>query len=50
MNLLLIAQLLALLAVANGTPVIAAKILGKTLATPVDGNAEFLDGIIPLKG
>ena len=44
MNLLLIAQLLALLAVANGTPVIAAKILGKTLATPVDGNAEFLDG------
>ncbi len=44
MNLLLIAQLLALLAVANGTPVIAAKILGKTLAMPVDCNAEFLDG------
>ena len=32
MNLLLIAQLLALLTVAKGTPVIAAKILGKTLA------------------
>lgn len=40
----LIAQLLALLTVANGTPVIAAKILGSSFAAPVDGNTEFIDG------
>jgi CDP-2,3-bis-(O-geranylgeranyl)-sn-glycerol synthase len=40
----LIAQLLALLTVANGTPVIAAKVFGRALAVPVDGNADFLDG------
>jgi CDP-diglyceride synthetase len=39
----LIAQLLALLTVANGTPVIAAKLFGKALAVPVDGNVVFLD-------
>jgi CDP-diglyceride synthetase len=40
----LIAQLLALLTVANGTPVIAAKVFRKALAAPVDGNLDFLDG------
>jgi CDP-diglyceride synthetase len=40
----LVAQLLTLLAVANGTPVIAAKLLGKDNAIPLDGNATFSDG------
>jgi CDP-2,3-bis-(O-geranylgeranyl)-sn-glycerol synthase len=40
----LVAQLLTLLAVANGTPVIAAKLLGKEGATPLDGNATLSDG------
>jgi hypothetical protein len=33
-----------LLAVANGTPVIATKILGKTFAYPVDFGIAFCDG------
>lgn len=40
----LVAQLLALLTIANGTPVIAAKVFRNTLAGPVDGNVAFLDG------
>ena len=40
----LVAQLLILLTVANGTPVIAAKILGKTFAYPVDFGTAFCDG------
>lgn len=40
----LIAQLLSLLAVANGTPAIAAKLLGKETALPLDGNAILSDG------
>jgi predicted CDP-diglyceride synthetase/phosphatidate cytidylyltransferase len=40
----LLAQLLALLGVANGTPVIAAKLLGKDNAQPLDGNAILSDG------
>ena len=44
MHLLMIAQLLALLAVANGTPIIVEKILGRSLAFPVDGGATFVDG------
>ncbi len=44
MALLTIAQLLALLALANGTPMAAAKILGRRLATPLDGNLRFFDG------
>ena len=40
----LLAQLLTLLAVANGTPVIAAKLLGKDNAQPLDGNAILSDG------
>ena len=40
----LVAQLLTLLAAANGTPVIAAKLLGKENSHPLDGNATFSDG------
>jgi CDP-2,3-bis-(O-geranylgeranyl)-sn-glycerol synthase len=39
-----VAQLLTLLAVANGTPVIATKLLGKERAFPLDGNATLSDG------
>jgi hypothetical protein len=41
---LLIVKLLALLALANGTPVVANKIFGRRFAHPVDGNADFFDG------
>ena len=41
---ILVAQLLTLLAVANGTPVIATKLLGKERAFPLDGNATLSDG------
>jgi CDP-2,3-bis-(O-geranylgeranyl)-sn-glycerol synthase len=40
----LLAQLLTLLAIANGTPVLAAKILGKQGALPLDVNATLSDG------
>jgi hypothetical protein len=43
MQLVLILQLLALLAVANGTPVLAKDILGDRFAIPIDGGAEFVD-------
>ena len=41
---MLIAKLLVLLTVANGTPVIAAKILGNNSALPLDGNETLSDG------
>jgi len=41
---MLIAKLLVLLTVANGTPVIAAKILGNNSAFPLDGNLTLSDG------
>src|SRR6476661_2238973 len=44
MNPLLIAQLLALLVVANGTPIIVERFLGKFLAFPIDGGAKLADG------
>lgn len=43
-QVVLVAQLLALLGVANGIPVIAAKLLGKDNALPLDGNATLSDG------
>jgi CDP-diglyceride synthetase len=43
-HLLLIAQLLVLLAMANGTPVIAKRILGAVLAHPLDGGIALADG------
>jgi CDP-diglyceride synthetase len=44
MHLLLICQLLSLLAAANGTPVIAARIFKQTFAFPIDVSVTFLDG------
>ena len=38
---LVVAQLLVLLGLANGTPVIAKKILGTILARPLDGGMNF---------
>jgi CDP-diglyceride synthetase len=37
-------QLLILLTLANGTPVIAKRVFGKVWAQPLDGGAVFLDG------
>jgi CDP-2,3-bis-(O-geranylgeranyl)-sn-glycerol synthase len=39
-----ILQLLVLLTLANGTPVIAKKLLSERFAWPLDGGIEFLDG------
>jgi CDP-2,3-bis-(O-geranylgeranyl)-sn-glycerol synthase len=39
-----LAQVLILLSLANGSPVIAKRIFGATYAAPVDGNARFFDG------
>jgi len=44
MQLLLILQVLVLLTLANGTPVIAKGILGDRFAIPMDGGAKFVDG------
>jgi CDP-diglyceride synthetase len=41
---LLIAQLLALLLIANGVPIIAKRLLGKAFAFPLDGGKPFVDG------
>jgi CDP-2,3-bis-(O-geranylgeranyl)-sn-glycerol synthase len=43
MQLVLILQLLTLLAVANGTPVLAKDILGDRFAVPIDGGTKFVD-------
>lgn len=39
-----VGQILALLALANGTPVVATKILGERFSFPLDGGLNFLDG------
>jgi CDP-archaeol synthase len=44
MHVLLIFWLLFLLTLANGTPVIAHKILGNRFAQPLDGGITFVDG------
>lgn len=44
MQLTLILQFVTLLMLANGTPVIAQKLLGNFLNQPLDGGAAFLDG------
>jgi len=36
--------MLILLSLANGSPVIAKRLFGDAWATPVDGNARFIDG------
>lgn len=44
MQPIVIAQVLALLALANGTPVLAKKIFGARFACPLDCGIRFLDG------
>lgn len=44
MHPLLILELLILVTVANGTPVLAKRLLGGTLDRPLDGGAVFTDG------
>ena len=41
---LVVVQLMVLLGLANGTPVIAKKILGTILARPLDGGMNLADG------
>jgi CDP-diglyceride synthetase len=43
-KIFLILQVSALLALANGTPVIAKDLLGDRFAIPIDGGAKFVDG------
>jgi CDP-archaeol synthase len=40
---LVVLQLLILLIVANGSPVVAKRVFGKNFAQPVDGNIKFVD-------
>jgi hypothetical protein len=44
MQYLALLQLLILLLVANGTPVIAKRVLGQRCSYPFDGGAKFFDG------
>jgi hypothetical protein len=44
MHYVALAQLLILLSLANGSPLIAKRIFGEHYAAPVDGNARFVDG------
>lgn len=44
MNFAAIAQMLFLLAVANGAPVLAKRLIGERFAWPVDGHSRFSDG------
>jgi hypothetical protein len=44
MQYLSVLQLLILVTLANGSPVIAKRIFGRHLAQPLDGNIKFVDG------
>ena len=44
MHYVAVAQALVLVALANGSPIIAARIFGRTFSRPLDGNAKFVDG------
>jgi len=44
MHYVALAQVLALISLANGSPVIAKRVLGDTYARPIDGNVRFADG------
>lgn len=44
MHFITIAQLLILLTVANGTPVVVKRIFGDRFAFPLDGHVKFIDG------
>ena len=43
-HVLLIGQVLVLLGVANGTPIFAARLLGRRFGAPLDGGLKFPDG------
>jgi CDP-2,3-bis-(O-geranylgeranyl)-sn-glycerol synthase len=43
MHYVALAQLLILLSLANGSPVIAKRILSENYAAPIDGNTRFVD-------
>jgi CDP-2,3-bis-(O-geranylgeranyl)-sn-glycerol synthase len=43
-HLLVISQMVALLTVANGAPVIATKVMGQRWSLPLDRGAPFVDG------
>lgn len=44
MHILVVLKLLALLLIANGTPVILKRLMGPALARPLDGDVRFPDG------
>jgi len=44
MHLPLIFKFVVLLGIANGTPIIADGLLGRSLAYPIDGGTNFIDG------
>jgi hypothetical protein len=44
MQYLAVLQLLILLALANGSPIVAKRIFGNNCAQPLDGNIKFVDG------
>jgi CDP-2,3-bis-(O-geranylgeranyl)-sn-glycerol synthase len=44
MQLQLVLKLVLLLAIANGAPILANKLLGAALAYPLDGGRSFIDG------
>ena len=44
MQYLAVVQLLTLLALANGSPIVAKRIFGNHCAQPLDGNIKFIDG------
>lgn len=44
MDIVLVLELLLLIVVANGAPVLAKRLLGAAGARPVDGGARFVDG------
>jgi CDP-2,3-bis-(O-geranylgeranyl)-sn-glycerol synthase len=44
MHYVALAQLLILISLANGSPVIAKRIFGEACAKPIDGDVRFVDG------
>jgi CDP-2,3-bis-(O-geranylgeranyl)-sn-glycerol synthase len=44
MHYVALTQLLILLSLANGSPIVAKRIFGRNYAAPIDGNARFVDG------
>ena len=44
MRVILLLEILILVVVANGTPVLAKKVFGTSLAWPLDGSVAFIDG------